>query len=103
MKFGASFLVAPPPTSSGSGSLMSVGRSNRNAEIRYDTYYHLLRRLKIHMAVFDDSHELKTILENLPSLTHLLLNNTIFDLEIFRDLRHNEILPRLEVDRKSVV
>ena len=56
-----------------------------------------IRRLKIHMAVFDDSHELKTILESLPSLTHLLLNNTIFDLEIFRDLRHNEILPRLEV------
>ncbi|RXW23501.1 hypothetical protein EST38_g2338 [Candolleomyces aberdarensis] len=56
-----------------------------------------LRRLKIHMAVFSDSEELKTILKNLPSLTHLLLNNTIFDLEIFRDLRCNEILPHLKV------
>ncbi|KAJ2922486.1 hypothetical protein H1R20_g14604, partial [Candolleomyces eurysporus] len=56
-----------------------------------------LRRLKIHMAVFSDSEELKTILESLPSLTHLLLNNTIFDLEIFRYLKCNEILPRLEV------
>jgi hypothetical protein len=56
-----------------------------------------IRQLKIHMAAFSRSEELKTILQGLPSLTHILLNNTIFDLEIFRNLRCNEILPHLEV------
>jgi hypothetical protein len=56
-----------------------------------------IRRLKIHMAVFSHSEELKTILQGLPSLTHLLLNNTTFDLGIFQNLRSNEMLPHLEV------
>ena len=46
-----------------------------------------IRRLTIDMAVFNRSEELTAILYGLPSLTHLLLNNTLFDLWIFRNLR----------------
>ncbi|KAJ2919991.1 hypothetical protein MD484_g425, partial [Candolleomyces efflorescens] len=56
-----------------------------------------IRRLTIATAVFNRSEELTAILHGLPSLTHLLLHNTIFDLWVFRNFSCHEMLPHLEV------